>query len=95
MPDRPTERGRGSERRTPSPVPLIIAGACLAIAIIAPLLVGTYDRIDPELAGVPFFFWYQFLLVIIAVALTSIAYRFVLRYEKDRKATQADDGETP
>ena len=77
----------------PSRIPLIIAGICLAIGIIVPLLVGTYTRIDPELWGVPFFFWYQFLLVIIVVILTSIAYRFVLIYERARREHEKQQGE--
>lgn len=77
----------------PSRIPLVIAGICLAIGIVAPLLVGTYTRVDPQLWGIPFFYWYQFLLVIVAVILTSIAYRFVLRYERARKAHERQEGE--
>lgn len=77
MPDRPAN--------PPSRLPLFIAGGCLAIGIILPLLTTTYVRTDPELWGVPFFFWYQFLLVLITVALTSIAYRFVLQHERARR----------
>ena len=84
-----------SERSTaePSRVPLVIAGICLAIGIVAPLLVGTYARIEPELGGIPFFYWYQFLLVIIVVILTSIAYRFVLQHERARRAREKQEGE--
>ncbi|MET0952200.1 MAG: DUF3311 domain-containing protein [Aeromicrobium sp.] len=65
--------------------PLVVAGVALAVAIIAPLLVWTYARNDPELWGVPFFFWYQFLLVVVSVVLTSIAYRLVIRHERRRR----------
>jgi high-affinity Fe2+/Pb2+ permease len=65
--------------------PLVVAGVALAVAIIAPLLVWTYARNGPELWGVPFFFWYQFLLVIVSVVLTSIAYRLVIRHERRRR----------
>lgn len=74
----------------PSRFPLIVAGGCLAIAIVVPLLVGTYTRVDPEIAGIPFFYWYQFVLVIGAVILTTIAYRFVLRYERAKRAQDGD-----
>ncbi|UYM06025.1 DUF3311 domain-containing protein [Solicola gregarius] len=73
--------------------PLLIAGVCLAIGIILPLLVSTYTRVDPQLWGIPFFYWYQFLLVIITVVLTSIAYRFTLRYEQARRAYEKQKGE--
>ncbi|HEY7196359.1 MAG TPA: DUF3311 domain-containing protein [Gaiellaceae bacterium] len=34
-----------------------------------------YDNIDPTLAGIPFFVWYQFVWVIAGAILTYLAYR--------------------
>lgn len=34
-----------------------------------------YARLQPELWGFPFFIWYQFLWVFIAVAITALVYR--------------------
>jgi uncharacterized protein YacL len=65
---------------------LIIAGVALAIAIVLPLLVWTYAKSGPELNGIPFFFWYQFLLVIVSVVLTSFAYQLVIAHERQRRA---------
>ena len=70
----------------PGKGPLIAAGACLTVAIVLPLLVWTYAKTDPELWGIPFFFWYQFLLVIISVVLTSVSYRLVIGHEQQRRA---------
>jgi high-affinity Fe2+/Pb2+ permease len=70
---------------------LIAAGVALSIAIVVPLLVWTYARTTPELGGIPFFFWYQFLLVIVAVGLTAIAYRLVVSHERDRRASEGLD----
>ncbi|GAA3514169.1 hypothetical protein GCM10022234_06270 [Aeromicrobium panaciterrae] len=70
----------------PGKVPLVLAGIALIIAIVAPLLVWTYAKTDPTLWGIPFFFWYQFLLVLVSVALTSVAYRLVLGHERRRRA---------
>ena len=72
----------------PGPGRLIAASVALAIAIVVPLLVWTYARTSPELGGIPFFFWYQFLLVILSVVLTGIAYRFVVSHDHDRRAAQ-------
>ena len=63
-----------------------VAGLCLAIAIIVPLLVGTYDRIDPELFGFPFFFWYQFAMIPVASLLVFIAFLLLNKTEPDRRA---------
>ena len=76
------------ERTPPGKGPLIGAGIALAIAIIAPLLVWTYARTDPQLWGIPFFFWYQFLLVIVSVVLTSFAYWLVIGHERQRRAAE-------
>jgi Protein of unknown function (DUF3311) len=46
----------------------------LAPAVVLPLWVSLYDRADPTLFGFPFFFWFQFALILLAVALTVPAY---------------------
>ena len=56
----------------------------LAPAVILPLLVPLYDRIEPELFGFPFFFWFQFSLILFAVLVTVIAYRIAQGERRDR-----------
>jgi hypothetical protein len=46
----------------------------LAIPFIAVLWVPFYVSTSPELAGFPFFYWYQFLWVLISAILTAIVY---------------------
>lgn len=84
MTDRPSPRPSAP----PGPGRLIAASVALSIAIVVPLLVWTYARSTPELGGVPFFFWYQFLLVIVSVVLTTIAFRLVRSHDRDRRAAQ-------
>ena len=57
----------------------------LAPAIVVPLLVGLYDRTDPELFGFPFYFWFQLALIPAAVLLTVIAYYLAKAGERDRR----------
>lgn len=47
----------------------------LLFPFVALLYPAFYARTDPELAGIPFFVWYQFAWVIIGSALTLIVYR--------------------
>lgn len=75
-------------RTPPGKGPLVIAGAALSVAIVLPLLVWTYAKPDPQLGGIPFFFWYQFLLVIVSVVLTSFAYHLVIGHERQRRAAE-------
>jgi hypothetical protein len=46
----------------------------LAPAVVVPLWVPIYDRTDPTFVGFPFFFWFQFALIIATVVLTVSAY---------------------
>ena len=34
-----------------------------------------YARLEPDLWGIPFFIWYQFLWVFITVGITAVVYR--------------------
>ncbi len=46
----------------------------LLIPFIAMLWVPFYASAAPQLAGIPFFYWYQFLWVVISGVLTAIVY---------------------
>lgn len=47
----------------------------LAIPVVMALLVPLYNREDPELVGVPFFYWFQMVCIPVGVACTIIVYR--------------------
>ena len=51
-----------------------LIGLLLAPAVVLPLWVPLYNREDPTFAGFPFYYWFQFALIIVAVALTVPAY---------------------
>ncbi|MET7477774.1 DUF3311 domain-containing protein [Streptomyces sp. NPDC005648] len=67
-----------------TPVRVIIA-VCLIAPFVAMLWVGSYARTDPTLIGVPFFYWYQMLWVLISTALTMTAYKLWQRDQRARK----------
>ncbi len=46
----------------------------LVIPFIAMLWVPSYASASPPLAGIPFFYWYQFLWVVISGILTAVVY---------------------
>jgi hypothetical protein len=46
----------------------------LLIPFVALLFPTLYAHADPRLAGIPFFIWYQFLWVILGVAITGVVY---------------------
>jgi hypothetical protein len=45
------------------------------IPLVATLLPTLYNKLSPELIGIPFFYWYQLLWVPLTVALTVFVYR--------------------
>lgn len=49
----------------------------LLIPLIATLWPPFYAKSDPALWGIPFFYWYQFLWVILTVIITAIVYAIV------------------
>jgi hypothetical protein len=85
-PDRPSGTGAGAGSAPPRRGWLVVY-ALLAPAVILPLWVSLYDRETPTFLSFPFFYWFQFLLIIIAVALTGPAYLLSRRLERsDRVA---------
>jgi hypothetical protein len=46
----------------------------LLLPIAAMLWVPSYNKIDPELAGIPFFYWYQIAWILIGAVLVLIVY---------------------
>ncbi len=69
------------DRGTKSRLPLVIAGVILAIPVILPLLVSTYAKTDPKLGGFPFYFWWQFALIVVSGICTIIGYRIVVGHD--------------
>ena len=46
----------------------------LAIPYVAVLWVPFYNRVGPEFAGIPFFYWYQLLWIVLGVAVLIPVY---------------------
>ncbi|MHB1943173.1 MAG: DUF3311 domain-containing protein [Acidiferrobacteraceae bacterium] len=47
----------------------------LLVIYVFILWVPFYNHLQPTFVGIPFFFWYQFLWVIISAILTAIVYK--------------------
>ncbi|HEX3994607.1 MAG TPA: DUF3311 domain-containing protein [Acetobacteraceae bacterium] len=46
----------------------------LVLPFIAMLWVSSYNSTEPMLAGIPFFYWYQLLWILIGAALIALVY---------------------
>ncbi|MBM7091429.1 DUF3311 domain-containing protein [Streptomyces sp. NPDC012461] len=71
-----------------TPVRVVIA-LCLSAPFVAMLWVGSYAKTDPVFIGIPFFYWYQMLWVVISTALTMTAYQL---WKRDQRARRAQRG---
>jgi hypothetical protein len=65
----------------------LLLGECLVI-----LIPSVYGRAAPRLFGIPFFYWFQLLWIIVGMVVTGIAYLLVERAEA-RAVQPAHDGQ--
>lgn len=80
-----------AKQPTITPVRVVVA-LCLFTPFVAMLWVGSYAKVDPMFIGIPFFYWYQMLWVVISTLLTMIAYQLWQRDQRARKARAAGNG---
>jgi hypothetical protein len=64
--------GKLHDHKPVKPVPAV--RLLLLLPIIAMLWVSFYDRVEPMLAGIPFFYWYQLLWILIGAAIIAVVY---------------------
>jgi hypothetical protein len=79
----PPDPGDPRWRLTPTKIAVTII---LLIGIVVPLLVPTYDRIEPRLWGFPFFYWYQLVWVFLAAGLCALSF---LLLQRERRAHES------
>ena len=72
-----------------TPVRVVIA-LCLVAPFVAMLWVGSYAKTDPTFIGIPFFYWYQMLWVLLSTVLTVTAHQLWRRDQRAR--TSAKEG---
>jgi Protein of unknown function (DUF3311) len=51
----------------------------LVLPVLAPLATPLYNRIEPTLFGMPFFYWGQLACVLLAAAVTTFVYQVTKR----------------
>jgi hypothetical protein len=76
--------------RRPSTALWAVIVVVLLPAVVIPLWVPLYDKTDPTLWGFPFFFWFQFAMILMSAVLTVVAYG--LSRLGERRDASARDG---
>ncbi len=54
--------------------PVLWARLLFVLPFISMLWVASYNSVEPSIAGIPFFYWYQLLWILIAAVLIGIVY---------------------
>ncbi len=65
--------------------------------IVLPLWVPLYDKVEPRLNGWPFFFWFQMAMIVMATALTLVAYlisRVADRRDREARGLRRHEDQT-
>jgi Protein of unknown function (DUF3311) len=52
-----------------------IAGLLFLLIAVVALWVPIYNRVEPTLYGIPFFYWFQTAWILAAAGATAVAYR--------------------
>ncbi len=74
-------------RRKPAPVAYGVSAVVLLSAFVALLWVPSYAKLTPTLGGIPFFYWYSLLWLIINAICQGIAYQLLVAGPKRRQRT--------
>ena len=61
----------------------------LVIPCIAMIWVPSYNKVDPQLWGFPFFYWYQLFWVLVSAVITALVY---LKTKNISKASTGNGG---
>lgn len=63
----------------------VVSAALLASAFVALLWVASYAHLTPTLGGIPFFYWYSLLWLVINAACQAIAYQLLVAGPRRRR----------
>ena len=67
-----------SHASRPTPLARALVSALFLIIVVVALWVPFYNRLEPTAFGIPFFYWFQIVWVVVTAAATVVAYRLKL-----------------
>ena len=62
-------------RKPPTTAARALVALLFTIVFVGALAVPFYNRMEPSAAGVPFFYWFQIVWILVSGIATAIAYR--------------------
>lgn len=83
------DAGEGVKARPPrfadAPAAYVVSAVLLGAAFVALLWVPSYAHLTPDLGGIPFFYWYSLLWLLINAACQGIAYMLLFAAPRRRR----------
>lgn len=62
---------------------LAVSGVLILTPVVASLAAPLYQRTGPTLIGIPFFYWFQMAMAVVAALATGTVYRLFFMGEED------------
>jgi Protein of unknown function (DUF3311) len=82
---------RGGPRRAPVySTAYVVSATLLASSFVALLWVPSYARLTPALAGIPFFYWYSILWLVVNAGCQAVAYQLLVAGPRRRARSRPD-----
>ena len=81
----PAQQG-APPRVAEAPLTYVVTAVLLLAAFVGLLWVPSYARLTPSLGGIPFFYWYSLLWLVINAACQAIAYQLLVAGPRRRRA---------
>jgi hypothetical protein len=75
----------GPPRLREAPVSYVVCTVLLGSAFVALLWVPSYAHLTPSLGGLPFFYWYSMLWLLINAACQAICYQLLVAGPRRRR----------
>jgi uncharacterized membrane protein len=60
---------------SPTPLARAVLGILFLVIVVVTLWVPFYNRVEPVVFGIPFFYWFQVVWIVITAFVTVAAYR--------------------
>lgn len=81
----PAQRG-APPRFADAPLTYVVTAILLLAAFVGLLWVPSYAHLTPSLGGIPFFYWYSLLWLVINAVCQAVAYQLLVVLPRRRRA---------
>jgi uncharacterized RDD family membrane protein YckC len=85
VPDAGDDDGGRRRRFSDAPVAYVVSAVLLGSAFVALLWVPSYAHLTPSLGGIPFFYWYSLLWLVINAGCQLVAYQLLVAGPRRRR----------